>query len=156
MFIPREQQQNPGCLDETLSRYTDQCHFVLSFYPRRQEFEPCMLLLWLRNHRVLSDRKKSCMHTYVTFEGISDTRCPLPRESRRAPASTHVICNPRDEAARLKKLHKSRCSVRRRPPAAQVTLQRQTPASSPASVNHSARAPEPTQVIVCRRPGVQR
>ena len=32
----------------------------------------------------------------------------------------------------------------------------QTPASSPAQVNHSARAPEPTQVIVCRRPGVQR
>ena len=30
MFIPREQQQNPGCLDETLGRYTDQCHFVLS------------------------------------------------------------------------------------------------------------------------------
>jgi hypothetical protein len=106
MFTPREQQQNPGCLDETLGRYTDQCHFVLSFYPRRQEFEPCMLLLWLRNHRVLSDRKKRCMHTYVTFEGIPDTRCPLPRELRRAPASklsTHVICNPRDEAARLKK-----------------------------------------------------
>ena len=24
-------------------RYTEQCHFVLSFYPRLQEFEQCML-----------------------------------------------------------------------------------------------------------------
>ena len=113
MFTPREQQQNPGCLDETLSRYTDQSHFVLSFYPRRQEFEPCMLLLWLRNHRVLSDRKKSCMHTYVTSEGIPDTRCPRPRESRRVSGPTHVICcnNPRDEVASLKKHNLLRYSV---------------------------------------------
>ena len=28
MFTPREQQQNPGCLDETLSRYILSCHSI--------------------------------------------------------------------------------------------------------------------------------
>jgi hypothetical protein len=53
----------------------------------------------------LTARRAACTHTYVTCEGIPDTRCPLPRESRRASAPTHVIgCNnPRDEVASLKK-----------------------------------------------------
>ena len=61
----------------------------------------------------LTARRAACTHTYVTCEGIPDTRCPLPRESRRASASTHVIgCNnPRDEVASLKKHNLLRYSV---------------------------------------------
>ena len=61
----------------------------------------------------LTARRAACTHTYVTCEGIPDTRCPLPRESRRASAPTHVIgCNnPRDEVASLKKHNLLRYSV---------------------------------------------
>jgi hypothetical protein len=69
--------------------------------PRRRDCEGERT--WLQTGATA--RGAACTHTCVICEGIPDTGCPRPRESRRAPASTHVSgCNnPRNEAARLKK-----------------------------------------------------
>jgi hypothetical protein len=53
--------------NETHWRYVEKCHFVLSFYPRRQEFESWMHWLLLLCHRGISDWKGSYMNTYISY-----------------------------------------------------------------------------------------
>ena len=59
--------------NETHCRYVEKCHFVLSFYPRRQEFEPWMHWLLLLCHRGISDREGS----YIRQEESTVRRATL-------------------------------------------------------------------------------